>query len=674
MASITSTITLIDRMTPVLDNIINGMQTTINMLDRTDAAIDKAFDPAQIFQARAAYGTARAQLSEIEEQLQKNTQRQEEFNDEIIQGTRNTDSLLGKIKGFAGAYLGVQGLNKLTQLSDTMAQTTARLSLLTNYSAEETEALNDRIYASAMRSRMAYQDVAASVSKLGLLAGKAFTSNDEIVAFTELMNKNFKIGGASLQEQSSAMYQLTQAMASGRLQGDEYRSIIENAPLLANSIEDYMRNVQKAKGTMKDWASEGLLTADVIKAAMFSSADEVEERFKNMPVTWAEVWTMAANKLQRVFKPVLSFVNLLARNWSILEPIVIGLATAVGLYASALTVYAITQKIANLQAYAQARALLANINMQAIAVNQQYALAVATAQATIAQTGFNTALLACPITWIILAIIVLVALLYTVIAVINKVKGTTISATGVIVGGLNVVLQFIWNLAKFIANILLGIFNWVDAVCSNIKIAFHNSIEGVKGFFWDLLATATEVIGNIAQKLNELPFVNIDIAGLTGAADEFRAKAEAARNSKLDYVDTKQAFMDGFNTLDAFQDGWAQDAYNSGYSVGEGIADKVGGYFDNAFNYGDMASDIGAISDDTGSIADSVSATEEEIKYLREIAERDVINRFTTAEIKVDMSGMSNNITNGLDIDGVIDHMAAGASEALEIAAEGVHR
>lgn len=579
MASITSTITLIDRMTPVLDNIINGMQTTINMLDRTDAAIDKAFDPSQIYQAKTAYGTAHAQLCEIEEQLQRNTQRQEEFNDEIIQGTKNADGLLNKIKGAAGAYLGIQSLNKLTQ-----------------------------------------------------------------------------------------------AMDSGRLQGDEYRSIIENAPLLANSIEDYMRNVQKAKGTMKDWASDGLLTANVIKAAMFSSADDVEQRFKNMPVAWVEVWTMATNKLQRTFKPVLSFISMLAGNWSILEPVVIGMATAVNLYDYAMKICAIVQKLANIQAFIQARALLSNINLQAVAINIQYALAVATAQATVAQSSFNTALLACPITWIILAVIALVALLYTVVAVINKVKGTSVSATGIIVGSLNVVLQFIWNLAKTIVNVLLGIFNWVASICHNIKAAFHNSIESVKGFFWGLLATATEVIANIAEKLNELPFINIDVGRLTGAAEDFRAKAEAAENNKMEYADTKQAFMDGFNTLDVFQDGWVQDAYNSGYSVGEGIADKFGGYFDDAFNYGDMASDIGDISDDTGSIADSVSATEDEIKYLREIAERDVINRFTTAEIKVDMSGMSNNITNGLDIDGVIDHMAAGASEALEIAAEGVHR
>ena len=672
MASITSTITLIDHMTPVLGNIINGMERTISMLDRANMAVDKAFDPVQVEETRNAFAKAHVQLNEIEEQLQSNTQRQEEFNDEIIQGTRNTDGLLNKIKGVAGAYLGIQGLNKLTQLSDTMAQTTARLNLLTNYSAEETEALNDRIYASAMRSRMAYQDVAASVSKLGLLAGKSFKSNDEIVAFTELMNKNFKIGGASIQEQSSAMYQLTQAMASGRLQGDEYRSIIENAPLLANSIEDYMRNVQKAKGTMKDWASDGLLTADVIKAAMFSSADDVEQRFKNMPVAWVEVWTMATNKLQRAFKPVLSFISMLAGNWSILEPVVIGMAKAVNLYDYAMKICAIVQKLANIQAFIQARALLSNINLQAVAINTQYALAVATAQATVAQSSFNTALLACPITWIILAVIALVALLYTVVAVINKVKGTSVSATGIIVGSLNVVLQFIWNLAKTIVNVLLGIFNWVASICHNIKAAFHNSIESVKGFFWGLLATATEVIANIAEKLNELPFINIDVGRLTGAAEDFRAKAEAAENNKMEYADTKQAFMDGFNTLDVFQDGWVQDAYNSGYSVGEGIADKFGGYFDNAFDY--VASDIGDISDDTGSIADSVSATEDEIKYLREIAERDVINRFTTAEIKVDMSGMSNNITNGLDIDGVIDHMAAGASEALEIAAEGVHR
>lgn len=185
--------------------------------------------------------------------------------------------------------------------------------------------LNKKIYASAMRARAFYTDTAATISKLGLLAGDAFNSNDEMIAFTELMNKNFTIGGASTQEQSSAMYQLTQAMASGRLQGDEYRSIIENAPLLAKAIEDYMRNVQGAEGAMKDWSSEGLLTADVIKAALFSTADEVEERFAKMPMTWGQVWTMASNIAIRALNPLLSAINWVANNISVIGPAVLGL-------------------------------------------------------------------------------------------------------------------------------------------------------------------------------------------------------------------------------------------------------------------------------------------------------------------------------------------------------------
>ena len=656
MASITSTITLIDRMTPVLGNIINGMERTISMLDRANMAVDKAFDPVQVEETRNAFANAHVQLNEIEEQLKANTEKQEGFNNKVNQGTTAAGGLFNKIAGLAGAYFGI---SKIVSLSDEITQTAARLDMI-NDGLQTTSQLEDMIYSSAQRSRAAYTATADTVAKLALRAGDIWSSNGETVQFAENLNKMFVIAGASQQEMYSASLQLTQALGSGVLRGEELNAVFESAPNIIQSIADYL---DVPIGKIREMASNGEITAGIVKNAMLEATDEINEQFNSMPYTWGQIWTMFLNKVQRVMRPVLSLISFLAQNWSILEPIVLGVAGAIGIYTIAIVANNAAQKTgAFLQAISAART----------AINTQYALAVTTAQATVAQSSFNTALLACPITWIILAVIALVALLYTVVAVINKVKGTSVSATGIIVGSLNVVLQFIWNLAKTIVNVLLGIFNWVASICHNIKAAFHNSIESVKGFFWGLLATATEVIANIAEKLNELPFINIDVGRLTGAAEDFRAKAEAAENNKMEYADTKQAFMDGFNTLDVFQDGWVQDAYNSGYSVGEGIADKFGGYFDNAFDY--VASDIGDISDDTGSIADSVSATEDEIKYLREIAERDVINRFTTAEIKVDMSGMSNNITNGLDIDGVIDHMAAGASEALEIAAEGVHR
>jgi tape measure domain-containing protein len=183
-------------------------------------------------------------------------------------GAANGNKLLSSIKKMAAAYISVRAATEVLGLSDAMSLAESRLSLIVDDGGSVQE-LENKIYASAQRSRANYQDTINTVSKLGLLAGKAFSGNDEIIAFQELMNKNFIIGGASAQEQASAMYQLTQAMASGRLQGDEYRSIIENAPLLAKAIEDYMVNVQGVEGTMKDWASEGMLTADVIKAALF---------------------------------------------------------------------------------------------------------------------------------------------------------------------------------------------------------------------------------------------------------------------------------------------------------------------------------------------------------------------------------------------------------------------
>lgn len=220
----------------------------------------------------------------------------------------SADRLVNSLRRLGGIYFGLRSIGSIGALSDELASAEARLNLI-NDGLQSTAELQGMIYRAAERSRGSYTAMAGTVSKLGILAGDAFDSTQEMIAFTELLNKNFIIGGAAVQEQSAAMYQLTQAMASGRLQGDEYRSIIENAPLLAQAIEDYMRNVQNAKGTMKDWASAGLLTSDVIKAAMFSAADEVEERFAAMPTTWAQAWQQAKNLSVEVFQPFLNGVG-----------------------------------------------------------------------------------------------------------------------------------------------------------------------------------------------------------------------------------------------------------------------------------------------------------------------------------------------------------------------------
>ena len=209
----------------------------------------------------------------------------------------------------AGAAVGItavaaatkEAVRAGTELSDKYALIKSRINLI-NDGTQSTAEIMDKVYAAAERTRGSYLDMAGAVGRLGILAKDAFSSNDETIAFVEQMNKQFKIGGASIQEQTSAMYQLTQAMAAGKLQGDEFRSIMENAPLLAQAISQEMG---LPMGQLKEMSSQGLITADVIKNAMFNSADETNAKFAELPMTFAEVGNSIQNQAIQAFQPVL---------------------------------------------------------------------------------------------------------------------------------------------------------------------------------------------------------------------------------------------------------------------------------------------------------------------------------------------------------------------------------
>lgn len=705
MATIRSQMVLNDGMSAVLRKITGALDITLHSFEQVQRASGQAVNAAQIAQARSQLVGANAQLDEMAENYRRAAQQEENLNRGLRNGTTAAGGLLGKVKSIVATLAAGVGVKMFTGLSDQMASGRARMSLIVDDGGSVSE-LEQKIMASAQRSRAAYLDTMQTVGKLGLMAGDAFGSNDELIAFTELMNKNFVIAGASTQEQASAMYQLTQAMSSGRLQGDEYRSIIENAPLLANAIEDYMRNVQGAEGSMKDWASEGMLTADVIKAALFSSADEVEARFAQMPMTWGQIWTNMKNKALTIFDPILTRMNEIANserfdatidglitglatvgaiatglfdlmvgigsgiseNWSVIEPIVWGIAAALIAYnAVSLITSAVNAGVA-LSAGVKAAAEMMSTG--------------ATFAATAAQHGLNAALLASPVTWIVLGVLALVVALVAVCNWIAKTTGMAQTGFGVITGGINVVLQWFKNLGLSIANIALGIWNALGAVCSNIGTAFHNVIANVQGWFFGLLSTALTVVEGICAALNKLPFVEFDYSGITAKADEYAAKSAEAYGSTEDYASISEAFDKGMSTFDTWQDGWASDAFAAGAAWGDGIADKVGGLFDfdlgAAEDYGGFAMDgiaanTGVIADNTGAAADALTMSNEQLEYLRDIAERDAINRFTTAEVKIDMTGMTNRIDGGADLDGVISTLTDGFTEALLTAAEGVH-
>ena len=710
MASIRSQMTLNDGMSSVLRKITTALDTTLNAFEQVQRASGRAVDAAEIARARSQLVGANAEIQDMAEGYRRAAEQEENLNRGLRSGNVAAGNMLGKVKSLVATLGAAAGVSKLFGLSDQMTSTTARLSLMVDDGGSVTE-LESKIMASAQRSRAYYLDTAGAIASMGANAGSAFANNDELIAFMEQVNKQFVIGGATAQGQSAAMLQLTQAMAAGALRGEELNSILENAPGIARAIESYMG---VAEGSIKKYAQEGLITAEVVKNALFSVADETNAKFESMPMTWAQVWTNMQNKALTVLDPVLNKINQLANsddfntfangaitafgtlaavlsgcldlvvavgsfmvdNWSWLGPIIGGVVTALLAYHGVMLAINTVEAIkAGLDAI--------NAASTALRTGATLADAAATTTATGAQVGLNAALLACPVTWIVLGVIALVAGIIALCNWIAKTTGVASSFFGVITGGINVAIQAVKNAALVVANVALGIWSALGAVCSNIGTAFHNVIANVQGWFYGLLATALTVVEGICAALNKLPFVEFDYSGISAKADEYAAKSAEAYGSTEDYTSVADAFSEGFNTFDTFTDGWASDAFQAGAAWGDGIADKVGGMFDfdlgaagddyGGFALDQIAADTGNIADSTGGMADALEISNEQLEYMRDIAERDAINRFTTAEVKIDMTGMTNKIDGNADLDGVLTTLTDGFAEALVTAAEGVH-
>lgn len=676
MATIRSQMVLNDQVTGVLKNITRALDITLHSFEQMQDASANAVDVRLLNQARAGLGEVNLAVREMEENyrraaqqeqqvtrnIRQSTQAEQQLNASIRGGNDALDDMVGKAKNLAATIGASVGLKKLIELSDQMTSTTARLNFIVD-DGGSVKALEAKIMASAQRSRAAYLDTASAIASMGANAGAAFTSNDELIAFMEQVNKQFVIGGASAQGQAAAMLQLTQAMAAGALRGEELNSILENAPGIARAIEQYMGI---AEGSIKSYAEKGAVSATVVKNALLSIADETNAKFNGMAMTWGQVWTQMGNIALKVTRPLLTAINWLANNLSVIGPILLGLGAA-------FLVFQVAARWTQIAAVATA-AYHAVVNLLSIGFG---VLTGNTAAASAAVFTFNSALLASPITWIIMLIAVVIGLLYGVVAIINKVTGSSISATGLICGAiavagafigntviglLNALIQYIW--AIFVAP-FLGIVEWILNVCNggfnSFGDAVANLIGQIIGWFLNLGKVVTTIIDAI--------FGTNWTAGLESLQSSVTAWGKNENAITLD----KNA-----PTIDyRFEYG---DAWAAGNDFGKGIDAKLGGMFNmgglgdsSGFDLGDIAAYTGETADNTGKTADALAVTEEQLEYLRDIAERDAINRFTTAEVKIDMTGMTNRIDGSADLDGVISQLTEGFTEALVTAAEGVH-
>jgi len=702
MATIRTAIQVYDGMSPGLKAITNALNITISSFEAMQRASSNAIDTSSIQAAREQLNKAEIAFDEIEQEIRQANQEQQQFNNEIRNGqtaASGLHSIFMKIAATVGAVLGAK---QIIGLSDEITQTTARLNMI-NDGLQTTEQLQNMIFQSAQRSRASYADTADIVSKLGLRAGDAFDSNAETIAFAETLNKMFVVAGASQQEMVSASLQLTQALGSGVLRGEELNAVFEAAPNIIQAIADYMK---VPIGQIRDMAAEGQITADIVKNAVLDAAGKVDEQFRDMPMTFAQIWTMIKNEALMAFQPILQRINeignserftvlinnlingiivlatvatelfdimtsiagVISDNWSWLEPIVWGI---VGAFIAYNAVALITNAILAIQGI-QAKIAAASQMMQA----------GATFTATVAQHGLNAALYACPLTWFILLIIALIALFYAAVAAVNHFAGTSVSATGIIVGAFMVALAIIGNLFvgayNLIVDIVASVWNYIASFAEFLANVFNDPIGSIVRLFAGMADAVLGILQGIAKAIDAVFGSN-----LASAVSGWRSSLDGAVKGLVGEAKIKIPRMDSSKLyLDRFEYG---KAYDTGYKWGKQIEDKfnfkniLGNAADSldAFKLGNnldgIYKGVGDTAGNTAKMADSMDATEEELKYLRDLAEQEVINRFTTAEIKIDMGGINNNVNSNVDLDEMITYLENKLYETMNTAAEGVH-
>ena len=721
MGTIRSQMALNDGMSAVLKKITRSLDTTISAFEEMQKASGKSMDTKLLKSAHTMLAQCNDEIDQMADEYERAQKQQQRLNDSIDKGTASAGGLLKKIAGIAGAYMSLSAVKGLVTdsmgLADTQIGVQTQLKTVTRNMG--TGDYYDQILqkASDIQGRGMYGDE-AMIAGAGELA-TYFTDGDAILSMMDTLT-NYAAGmsgGGEVDSKAMTDYATGlgkimvgsfDAMAQKGFEftdvqkkiiegtatekqiaeelGDEYVNLsndMQAAAVIGSVIDEGWSGLYDAMsqtpegqiiqfkntlGDLKETIGAGLYPAVLNFMSLFQENLPQIQEFADLFVQGIgriiNFLTQAANK-------ALEFASTVQDNWSIIEPIVLGIVAA-------LTAYAIISGI--VAAVNGAHALSEGVKAAA----QMMATGVTLAE-TAAQHGLNAALLACPITWIVVGVIALVAAIAAVCSWIAKTTGIAATGFGVITGGINVAIQAVWNAMLVVANVAIGIWNALSACCSNIGTAFHNVIANVQGWFYGLLSTVLTVVSGICAALNKLPFVSFDYSGITAAAEEYAGKSAEAYGSVEEYTNVGDAFKSGMGTFDTFKDGWASDAFAAGSAWGDGVADKVSGLFDyeagtiddfvtdTGYAMDGIGSDTADIADSTGGMAKSLDVSNEQLQYLRDIAERDAINRFTTAEVKIDMTGMNNRIEGSADLDGVISQLTDGFAEALVTAAEGVH-
>lgn len=637
MGNIREVLAIEDKFSAGLGAYIKMMEQSGAVTKETTAAAKMAAQQARVYQSalrvqtaeqRLAAAQAKAQTASIraaaaaekeaERQARAAAKAQKEYNQSMESGTGSADRLTASLKKMAGGYIGLQGVKGLMQMSDTLVSATARLNMV-NDGLQSTAALNNMIFASANRARGSYAETADMVSKLGLLAGDAFGSTQEIVAFAEQLNKQMAVSGVSMVSAQGAMLQLTQAMASGVLRGEELNSVMEQLPVVTDSIIKYLGI---SKGELKDLASEGAITAEIVKNAMFAAAEETNARFEEMPTSWSQVWTIFGNYATKALTPVLLGLSWVANNLEIIGPLVLGAGAA----------FAIFQVAANWTKIATIATTAYKFAVDFLSLGYGVLTGNTTA-ASAATLFFNSALMASPITWVLMGLALIVGALYAGVAAYNHFTGASVSATGIIAGVMSALGAHVYNTVAFMYNGFAVFANFIGNV-------FNNPVAAVKVLFYDMAQTVLGYILNIAKGLedliNKLPWASVNLtSGLESYISSLGAKSAAVKESSgwkeyfspMEYKDYGSAFSSGYDKGSNF--------FSNIFGGGAGMPD-MGSFSAGGTSLGDINDTLGGIGKDVSSMKKSVDMSKEDIKLMVDMATQRYVNKINlTAQTPV---------------------------------------
>lgn len=652
MATIQTSISVQDGLSQAFQRMTQSIQETTAEYERIQNLVQQGFNDGSINRAAQA---------------------QQNFNNNASQGSSIVDTLTKRLLGLAAAFGAAFSIRGILQASDELTQTTGRLGLVDD-GLRSIEEVQNLIFESAQRTGTAYNEVANSVASFRQRAGDTFKTNDEAIVFSELLNKSFGIANASQQEAASATLQLTQALGSGALRGEELNAVLEAAPNIVHLIAD---ELGVTFGEIRNLASEGVITADVIKNAIIGAADDINKEFNSLPFTTGALWTKVKNDALFAFSGILTSINdvvngqrftslleTISNSFYTLSAIVTPIFEAIGIAAA--FIYDNWSFIAP---------LFIAVSLALGGLGIAWALtAGATYAAAIAVQVFNAALRASPLQIVILAISALIGLFYLAVAVYNHFTNSSISATELLVGALFAAGAFVLNifiaLQNTIATVFVAIYNIFASVAEFFANVFRDPVKAAANLFFDFADSVLGVINSLAKAIDTIFGSN-----LSKSLDSTRKTLKNFVDNEFgdNAVEIKRLAEEDFQ-IDRIGLG---DAFSFGERVASnlkppGEISKPDKGIQGVIEGLDKGNSIlEGVKGDTGKTAENTAITSEDLKYLRDISNAEALNRFGGVNINVQMQN-NNSINSDLDLDGIVSGLASAIETSLYEVAEGI--